>query len=186
MRGLDQIRRQFAPGISDDELVRFVGLVFSKTFPAVHYEFVSDGFHLEIIGPKKARTIVINELPECFQGYDLPWRKESYKAALNAVRALLDWRIISFRGMSKQEQWSAGPTGGGDYLINGELYQWIKGIGEFGYCRTRNVIEFIYAAAPELRTEWEAMGLTLAPRYHVNHSGGGRFTTLRLVPQSPA
>lgn len=184
---LDAIRSRFAPDVREQDVVRFVGLVFSKVLPQVHYEFTSDGFYLAADGNVDARVIAVKELPPCFNGYERYeqiWRQDSYSAALKAVRSLIDWTLASFQE-SNHGSWPIDGWGQAD-LVNGELYRWIKGLGEFGYCRTRNVIEFIREAVPELFDQWEMESLVLTPVYHIMSNGRERFTTLRLVSQSPA
>lgn len=176
---LNGIRLRFAPGVEDETLLRFVGLVFSKVSAETHYEFVSDGYCLRLGGGKKSPTIALGSLPATFHGYENVWQKESYLAALTTVNALVNWKLTSFRSIFRDNKWPVGVWGGAD-LIHGSMYRWIKGIGEFGYCRTKNVIEFLYAAIPDIKSEWEADGLKLVPVYHVD-STGGNSTSLRLI-----
>lgn len=181
---LDAIRLRFAPGVSNSELVRFIGLVFSKVLPQIHYEFTSDGYYVVVDGDAVEPVIIVDPLPTCSTSYEQTWRQGSYQAALAAVRSLIEWRLTSFREVQHQH-WPIGEYGGAD-LVHGELYRWIKGLGDFDYCRPKNVIEFIRAAVPEMFEQWENAGLILIPRYHVMSNGNERFTSLQLVQQSPA
>lgn len=178
------IRSRFTYLIRDEDLVRFVGLVFSKVLPETHLAFTSDGYHLAIGGRDGYPTIVVKELPECCHGYVGDWRNPMYEATLQAVRSLVEWRLVCERRMNPGEKWPNGETRGGAPFIFGDMYRWIKEIGQFQYCRTRNVIELIYAAVPKLHQEWCAEGLELVPSYQVGSAG--RFVALRLTHKQPA
>lgn len=105
-----------------------------------------------------------------------------YQAAYDAIAALINWRLSGVYSW-----WDfVGENKGGSDLIYGTLYQMIKTIGEFGHCRTQNVIRFIYASVPELHREWQIAGLELRPVYHHTGNGSRRFTTLRLMPRLSA
>ena len=176
---LKEIRLRFAPGVEDETLLRFIGLVFSKVSAETHYEFVSDGYCLRLGGSKKSPTIALGSLPATFHGYKNVWQKESYLAALTAVNALVNWKLTDFRSVIREKKWPVGTWGGPDF-IHGSMYRWVRDIGGFGYCRTKNVVEFLYAAIPDIKHDWEADGLKLVPVYHVDGTGGN-FTSLRLI-----
>lgn len=180
---LNEIRYRFAPGVSDEELLRFVGLVFSKVQPEMHYEFVSDGFYLTTRESRDGTEIVVGEHPQCLHGYRSRSSQGAYRAALVAVRSLIEWRLASYRGGGGGYKWPIHEWGGAD-LIYGELYDWIKGLGQFTYCRTQNVIELMREAVPDMFAEWEEDGLVLTPIYHTGYNSPGRFTTLQLVPKT--
>lgn len=175
---LTTIRRAFWEQPSDRTLLSFVGLVFSKVCPQIHYEFVSDGFVLRFGGSEDRQTVVVHELPPCSRGENRPRARQ---AANDAVAALINWRLAG--GVSS---WSDFVEGSENYhLIYGTLYDMIKTVGGFNYCRTHNVIQFIYDAVPELHKEWNAAGLELVPVYHAD-PGFRRFTALMLTPKTPA
>ena len=174
------VRQGFRNQPIDDDLVQLLGKAFSRTCPTVHYEFVSDGFVLGLGGNRERQTVIVRELPPCHHSYED--RPRVYQAAYDAVAALINFRLAGARNWWRD---FIGENEGGSDLIYGTLYQMIRTIGEFSYCRTRNVIWFIYASVPELYSEWQAEGLELKPVYHAE-STGRRFTSLRLMPKSPA
>lgn len=88
-KGFDAIRLRFEPDTSEDHVLRLIAMALSKIQPETHFRFVTDGYRLALGGSESARTVVVQELPPCLHGYENVWRQDSYRAALEAVHALL-------------------------------------------------------------------------------------------------
>lgn len=176
---LESIRVRFVPGVKDELLLRFIGLVFAKTMPALHLHFVSDGYLLDI----QNDLLVIREQPPTFDGFGR--RANARSAALTVVRSLIELRLAAFADRVGSRRFPLA-TDNHD-LVLGRDYPWILYVGEFGYARTRSVIDFVHEAAPALRAEWESEGLVLRPVYHDALDYGGKcFIALQLQPVSSA
>ncbi|MBL8159271.1 hypothetical protein JNJ66_02335 [Candidatus Saccharibacteria bacterium] len=182
---VETIRARFAPDISNDELLRFIDLVFSRVLPQLHFELTSDGYLLalgEDPDDSDRPHVIIGEQPPGTHGYTSPARQASLKAALASVRALIDWRLACYGETPDSDHpWPVGEHGGAD-LIYGELYRMIRDIGQFSYVRVRDVIDFIHLAIPELITIWSGLGLEIVPVYHIGTGDQEPFISLRLVP----
>lgn len=176
---LDLVRTKFAGRVNDPTLLSLIGLVFSKTLPLLHHQFVSEGFQLSFGQSDNGQTIVVTEQSPCTNGY-VDWGPgSSRQAALDAVRALVEWQLALHRESFDPDKLPNGPEGFGLALINAEVYRWIKGLGKFMFCRTRNMIEFIEEAVPDLHEEWTHAGFTLTPDYYIDRHE--RRTALRLI-----
>jgi hypothetical protein len=173
---LESVRLRFVPGVKDELLVRFLGLVFSKTLPGLHFRLTTDGYLLRI----QDQSVVIEEQPPGFSGHQN--RPKAFEAGLKAVRSIIEWRLASFRESNPSQLWPRSDKQ--EDLVMGSFYPWIRQISELGYCRTRDMIDFVQAAVPELRAAWEADGLTLGPVYH--EVDDRHFVALRLQPAIPA
>jgi hypothetical protein len=168
----EQIRLRFRPGVEPSEVLKFIGLVFYKVAPRVHFEFVSDGYFLDQRPEAKGTKVIVAEQRPAFSPYDRPGNEQSRAAALGAVRSLIEWRMTLMRDGINESV----------HFIYGDMFKWIRAISMLRFVRTRAVIEFIYEAVPDLAESWRMEGLQLRPTYHIDSSSSQRFITLDLSP----
>lgn len=183
-RDLNEIQDWSGSDASGLRLLTLVGQAFKLMEPLLQYELTSDGFRLAVDQGRNGTEIVIEEMPPCFCGYEYDARRECFDEVVANVRSTIKLAVARHRCNTGSDEWLLA-EGHQVCLIYGVMYEWIKDVGDFGYCRTKNVIEFMREAAPDLFDEWEQAGLVLTPAHNMNTMSGECYTTLQLSHKTP-
>ena len=175
-----RIKDRFLPDVNDDEVLRLIGIAFSRRRPAQHMELTSDGYKLALERFHRFTSVVVRKTHTCWESYPNDTQDDVRKAAQAVVRALIVWRL-------EKNHWLKNPTGpwphdgeNGADLIYGSLYRTIRQVADSPCCM-RTTVDFVLSAVPDLHEAWETAGLRLVPRYSAERDGRDRLITLRLT-----
>ena len=165
-----QIKLRFGPLVHNTTVLGLIGKVFATELPVTHFRFTTDGYRLSFRGYPISDTdcgVYVQKIPPVHAGY-LNGSRELHDATLRAVRSIVEVRIADWRAGSDDTslptwQWPAGP-----WFIDGHDYAMIKHLGKFQNPRTKDVIDLIQAAAPDLRKQWQEEGSFLIPTYKLS------------------
>ena len=59
----ESIKCRFAPGVANSDVLRFIGLVFSKTKSIAHFKFTKEGYRLALNEDEHGCSVILSELP---------------------------------------------------------------------------------------------------------------------------